>query len=128
MLDVFQSCDASPLRPLVASSVHCPAIPMGLAGGPDALRRRRLPIWHRLHASKTTGSLSGADDTMLKKAKRKLLLATHPDKLGAEAIGANLAVGRVTQVRSTPNTTSAPVGVNLIPVYFVKELCSGTSL
>ena len=42
-----------------------------------------------------------ADDVVLKRAKRDKLLATHPDKLGTETIGANLAVGRVTQVACT---------------------------
>lgn len=46
--------------------------------------------------------LVSADDVVLKRAKRDKLLATHPDKLGTETIGANLAVGRVTQV---PDTT-----------------------
>ena len=45
--------------------------------------------------------LVSADDVVLKRAKRDKLLATHPDKLGTETIGANLAVGRVTQVPDT---------------------------
>ena len=44
--------------------------------------------------------LRPADEAALRKAKRDKLLATHPDKLGGNAIGANLAVGRVTLVRT----------------------------
>lgn len=51
--------------------------------------------------------LVSADDVVLKRAKRDKLLATHPDKLGTEIIGANLAVGRVTQVPDTTCCTHA---------------------
>jgi hypothetical protein len=52
---------------------------------------------HEFHVVQTLS----ADDVVLKRAKRDKLLATHPDKLGTETIGANLAVGRVTQVPDT---------------------------
>jgi len=39
-----------------------------------------------------------ADADALKKAKRKKVLVTHPDKLG-QVVGSNEAFARVTQVR-----------------------------
>lgn len=39
---------------------------------------------------------AAADEATILKAKRAKLLACHPDKVGAEAVGAGHAVGRIT--------------------------------
>lgn len=72
-----------------------------------------------------TNSLCCADDAALKRAKRDKLLATHPDKLGADAIGANLAVGRVTQVAACSSPLPASNSMLQLDVYLrLFLLCS----
>lgn len=43
---------------------------------------------------------SNADEAALKRAKKLKQLATHPDKLGPQAVGAGLAFQRVVEVGS----------------------------
>ena len=52
-----------------------------------------------------------AGDEEVKKAKRQKSLATHPDKLGAGAVGANEAIRVVTQVRAGPGFRVYRLGV-----------------